>query len=99
MLLPGANHADFVVTARNFSNEMRFIVEPSCCIHCIFFFQVGLYIVHSARYVLSNILVCSGSKSCGYIMKPYFKSHQILPTISENALTAFQQISSLSCYS
>jgi len=52
--------------------------------------QLGLYIVRIARYMLSNIR--SRSKWLAYIIKRYFKSHQILPAISENALTAFQQI-------
>jgi len=32
----------------------------------------------------------------GPVIKPYFQSHQVSPAISENALTAFQQIRYLS---
>jgi len=53
----------------------------------IVFGQVGLCVVHSARYMLSNTR--SRSQSWDYIIKPYFQSHQILPGVNENVLAAF----------
>jgi len=97
MLLPIANNAYFVVTTRKFSNEIRFLVEPLCCNRYILSRTSPLvYCAQcSARYMLSNI--CSWSKRWDYINKPFYQTHQILPAINENALTAFHEIRCLSC--
>jgi len=34
MILAVANHADFAVATRKFSNEMKSVVETLCCFHC-----------------------------------------------------------------
>ena len=69
---------------------MKFLFEPTCYTNIYLVSQGRLYIVHSARYMLSNI--CSRSKSWDYIIKSYFQIHQISPSISRNALTTFHQI-------
>jgi len=71
MLLTVANPADFVEATRKFSNKMRFVVEPVCCIHCTILSWPSLF-VYCAECTqhLSNI--CR-SKSWGYTMKSYFR--------------------------
>jgi len=68
---------------------MKFFFEPTWYTNIYLVSQGSLYIVHSARYMLSNI--CSRSKSWNYIIKSYFQTHQISPSISRNALTTFHQ--------